>query len=264
MEDGTRGANSRNNKGTDASPTKQGRRGLRRACPGPGAASRLGATIWTTSGSNYPPRHPVQVISKKRAAVQSLSPTESVQHPPTSTNDLGRSGLGEPLASDLVEAKIQLAVRQAIASMGVPTHHTPSILLFGSVEGSMMTHDEMEAAHKAEGLRLAQARRKQAALRAEEARLREEKTRALRTCPRRRMSAVGDTPTSPKTPNITTWASPPPPEMQSVVRHQAAYQIGSSHGERSRCCFKPGMAQHQTSSMQEGSPMHSLPRLDLF
>jgi len=54
-------------------------------------------------------------------------------------------------------------------------------------------------------------------------------------------------------PHTTNGVSPPLTETLSAPRHPAAYRIGSSHIGRPRCCLKPDMAQHQTSSMQEGS-----------
>jgi hypothetical protein len=68
----------------------------------------------------YPSRHLVQVVYNKRVAVQSLSPTL--------ISDQEKSGLGEPITSDPhLEAKIQLAVRQAITSMGAPTPPPPDL-----------------------------------------------------------------------------------------------------------------------------------------
>ncbi len=58
-----------------------------------------------------------------------------------------------------LEVTVQIAVRQAIASMGIPTPHAPSILSFGTAEESVQSLDEMEAAHKGVGLRLAKARK---------------------------------------------------------------------------------------------------------
>ena len=83
-----------------------------------------------------------------------------------------------------LEAKIHLAVRQAIAAMGVPTLPIPGLQAqpppsLGPAEGNAMTLDEMEAAHKAGGLKIVQVMQEQEALRAEEARLAEKQTRAL-------------------------------------------------------------------------------------
>jgi hypothetical protein len=67
-------------------------------------------------------RHPIKVLSKKIAAVQSLSPTETIQQPHVSKGDQGRSDLEELGTSDPhLEARIHLAARQTIAAMGVPT-----------------------------------------------------------------------------------------------------------------------------------------------
>ncbi len=76
-------------------------------------------------------------------------------------------------------------------------------------------------------------------------------------CPRRRMSAVDVTPMSHMTPNITIGVSPPQTETLSAPRHPAAYRIGLFHRGRLIRFLKPDMAQHQTSSMQQGS--HTLP-----
>ena len=60
--------------------------------------------------------------------------------------------------------------------LATPVQPFPS---FGPAAGKIMTADEMEAAHKAEGLRTLQARKDQEAVLAEEAHLAEERTRAI-------------------------------------------------------------------------------------
>jgi hypothetical protein len=129
----------------------------------------LEATTYMAPGVNYPPRHHVQLVSRKRVAVQSISSALISDHE--------RSGLEEPITSDPhLEARIQLALRQAIASMGAPK---PLVSKPSSVDGNAKKLEEMEAAHKAECISLAQARKEQEALRAKEDRLKEKKTQAL-------------------------------------------------------------------------------------